>query len=78
MAGAHLPGDPYFPGQENGEGLNAEPELPLDDDLADDFPEDLDPEPEVENLLLVAPILNPNPRPAFQGLTPLWDEYLDR
>ena len=49
MVEFHLPRDPYFPGQENGGGLNAEleakPEVPLDDHLAEDFLEDLDPEP---------------------------------
>ena len=81
MVEFHLPNDPYFPGQENGGGINAEPEvepeLPLDDDLTEYLPEDLDLEPEVENLPPLAPIPNPNPRPSFQGPTPSWVESLE-
>ena len=54
MAGFHLPDDSYFPDQENGGELNvaleAEPQLPLDNDLARDLPENLDPKPEDGNL----------------------------
>ncbi|KAL7610638.1 hypothetical protein Lser_V15G13684 [Lactuca serriola] len=82
MAGFNLPGDPYFPNQGNGGWLDAEPEenhpIPLDDDFVENFLEDSDSEPEVNNLPLVAPIPNPNPRPAFQGPTPLWAKNLGR
>ena len=54
MAGVRLPSNPYFPGQENEGGIDAEPEakpaIPPNAELAEDFPEDPKPEPEVENL----------------------------
>ena len=37
-----------------------------------------DAKPEVNNLPMVAPIPNPNPRPGFQGPTPLWAANLKR
>ena len=46
MVGFHLPGDPYIPNQGYVVWLGAEPEeetaIPLDDDFAEDFPEDDD------------------------------------
>ena len=54
MAGFHLPGDTYFPNQENVGWLEDEPEenhvIPLDDDFAEQFPEEADIELEVKNL----------------------------
>ena len=80
MAGFHLPGDPYFPNQGNGGWLDEEPEddhqIPLDDQSAEGFSDSSDSDPEVNNLPLVAP--NPNPRPTFQGPTPMWVIALNR
>ena len=82
MAIFHLPGDPYFPNQGNGGWIDAEPEenheIPLDDEFEENFPKDSNSEPGVNDLPLVAPIPNPNHRPAFQGPTPLWAENLGR
>ena len=82
MVGFHLPGDPYFPNQGNAEWLEAELEenhkIPVDDDFAEQFPEEADPKPEVENLPPVAPIPNPNPQLEFEGPTPMWIGSLDR
>ena len=60
MVGFHHPRDPYFSNQGNVGWLDAEsedePAIPLDDELAEDFPEDQDSEPEVEDLPLEAPV----------------------
>ena len=80
MAGFHHPDDPYYPNQGNGGWLDEEPEddhpIPLDDHRAEGFSDDSDSEPEVNNLPLAAP--NPNPRPVFQGPTPMWAITLNR
>ena len=69
-------GDPYFPNQGNVGWLEAEPEddhqIPLDDHHAEGFSDSSDSEPEVNNLPPVSQNPNLNPRPAFQGPTPLW------
>ena len=82
MVGFNLLGDLYFHNQGNGGWLDVEPkenhEIPLDDDFAENFPEDSKSEPEVNNLPLAAPIPNPNPQPGFQGPTPLWETNLNR
>ena len=81
MAGFNLPDNPYFPGQENEGRLDTEPEaeptIPLNAELAEDFPEDPKLEPEVENLPLEAQIPIQKPRENFHGLTPLWVESLE-
>ena len=51
-----------------------EPTIPLDDNFTENFSEHSDSEPEVNNLPLVAPVPNPNPRPTFQGPMPPWVE----
>ena len=75
MAGFHH-GDPYFPNQGNAGWLEAEPEddhpIPLDDHHAEGFSDSSDSEPEVNNLPPNAQNPNLNPRPMFQGPTPLW------
>lgn len=75
MVGFHLPGDPYFPEQGVGGWLDVEPddnhEIPLDDDFVENFPDDSDSEPKVNDY----PWYH---RLAFQGLTPLWAENLGR
>ena len=82
MMGFHLPGDPYFPNQENNWWLEANPEenheIPLDNDLVEQLPEETDSEPEVENLPQVAPIPNPNPQLVLEVPTPMWVGRLDR
>ena len=82
MVGFHSPGDPYFPNQGNVGWLEAEPEedhpIPLEDNLAENFSEGSDSEPEANNLPQEAPIPNLNPRPTFQGPTPLWATNLNR
>ena len=74
MAGFHHPGDPYYPNQGNGGWLDEESDddhpIPLDDQYAEGFSDSSSSEPEVNNLPPEAP--NPNPRPAFQGPTPMW------
>ena len=69
-------GDPYFPNQGNAGWLEAEPEddhpIPLDDHHAEGFSDSSDSEPEVNNLPPAAQNPNLNPRPVFQGPTPLW------
>ena len=80
MAGFHLPGDPYFPNQGNGGWLEEESDddhpIPLDDHHAEGFSDSSSSEPEVNNQPPEAP--NPNPRPAFQGPTPMWAISLHR
>ena len=75
MAGFHH-GDSYFPNQGNAGWLEAEPEdghpIPLDDHHAEGFSDSSDSEPEVNNLPPAAQNPNLNPRPVFQGPTPLW------
>lgn len=82
MVGYHPHGDPYFPNQGNVGWIEAEPEddhpIPLDYHLVEGFSEDSDSEPEINNLPQVAQIPNANPRPAFQGPTPLWETNLNR
>ena len=74
MARFHPHGDPYFPNQGNVGWLEEEPEddhqIPLVDHQAEGFSDGSDSEPEVNDLLPVAPVPNPNPRPTFQGPTP--------
>ena len=70
MAGFHLPGDPYYPNQDNGGWIENDPE--------EEMQEDSDPDPEDNNLPFVAPINNPNPRPKFHGSTPLWAVNLNK
>ena len=80
MAEFHLPGDPYFPNQGNGGWIEDEPkenhEIPLDDDFAENFPEDSDSGAEAYNPSPVAQ--NPKLRQNFQGPMPLWAVNLDR
>ena len=68
-------------GQENEGRIDAEPEaqpaIPLNAELAENFLEDPEPEPEVENLPLEAQIPIQNPCQDFHGLTPLWVESLE-
>lgn len=52
MAGFHLPGDPYYPNQDSGEGIENDPE--------EEMQEESDSDPENNNLPLAAPIQNPN------------------
>ncbi|CAH1427776.1 unnamed protein product [Lactuca virosa] len=82
MAGFHILGDPYYPNHGNVGWLGEEPEddhpIPLDDHEAEGFPDDSDSEPEVNNLPPAAQDPNPNPRPTFQGPTPLWATNLNR
>ena len=79
MAGFHIPGDPYFPNHGNAGWLEDEPEddhpIPLDDHEAEGFSDGSDSEPEVNNLPPADQ--NPDPRPAFQGPTPLWATNLN-
>ena len=81
MAGFHH-SDPYFPNQGNAGWLEAEPEddhpILLDDHHAEGFSDSSDSEPEVNNLPPAAQNPNLNPRPAFQGPTPLWATNLTR
>ena len=80
MAGFHH-GDPYFPNQGNAGWLEAEPEndhpIPLDDHHAEGFSDSSDSKPEVNNLPPNAQNPNLNPRPVFQGPTPLWATNLN-
>ena len=82
LAGFHFPSDPYFPNQRDDgwlePALEDNHEIPLDDGFAEPFREETDSEPEVKNLPQVAPIPNPNPRPEFEGPTPMWVGSLDR
>ena len=75
MVGFHH-GDLYFPNQGNAGWLEAEPEdghpIPLDDHHAEGFSDSSDSEPEVNNLPTAVQNPNLNPRPVFQGPTPLW------
>ena len=70
MVGFHLLGDPYYPNQDSGEGIQNDPE--------EEIQEESDSDPEDNNLLLAAPIQNPNPRPEFHASTPLWAANLNR
>ena len=70
MAGFHLPGDPYYPNQDSGEGIENDPE--------EEMQEESNLDPGDNNLPLAAPIQNPNPRPEFHGSTPLWATNLNR
>lgn len=74
MVRFHPPGGPYFPNQGNGGWLEAEPE----EEFEEEMQEDSDSETEVNDLPLMAPIQNPNPRPGFQGPTPMWVVNLNR
>ncbi|KAL7605378.1 hypothetical protein Lser_V15G18819 [Lactuca serriola] len=79
MAGFHIPGDPYYPNHGNAGWLEHEPEndhpIPLDDHEAEGFSDGSDSELEVNNLPPTDQ--NPDPRPAFQGPTPLWATNLN-
>ena len=81
MARIHPHDDPYFPNEGNAGWLEEEPEdnhpIPLDDHHAEGFSDGSDSESEVENLPLVTPVRNPNPRRAFQVLTRPWVESLE-
>ena len=55
MARFHLPGDPYYPNQDSGGGIENDPEEEFKDDMHEDF------DPETSNLPLVTPIQKPNP-----------------
>ena len=81
MAGFHPHGNTYLPNEVIAGWFGEEPEndhpIPLNDHHAEDLSDDDNSEPEVENLPLVAPIPNPNPRPAFHGPTPPWVECLE-
>nr|KAJ0188603.1 hypothetical protein LSAT_V11C900505350 [Lactuca sativa] len=79
MAGFHIPGDPYYPNHGNAGWLEDELEddhlIPLDDHEAEGFSDSSDSEPEVNNLSPADQ--NLDPRPAFQGPTPLWATKLN-
>ena len=70
MAGVHLPGDHYYPNQDNRSKIENDPE--------EGMQKDSDSNPKDNNLPFVAPIQNPNPRPEFHGSTPLWGTNLNR
>ena len=80
MDGFHH-GDPYFQNDVNAGWLEAESDdehqIPLDDHQAEGFSDGSDSEPEVNNLPQVGQAPNNNPRPAFQGPTPLWATNLN-
>ena len=81
MAGFDHHDDPYFPPNGNAGWLEAEPDdehqIPLDDHQAEGFSDGSDFEPEVNNLPQVGQAPNNNPRPVFQGPTPLWATNLN-
>ena len=65
MVGFHLPGDPYYPNQDSGGGIENDPEEEFKEEMHEDS------NPETNNLPLVTPIQNPNPRSGFHGPKPL-------
>ena len=82
MVGFHLHGDSYFSNQGNVGWIEEEPEddhpIPLDDHHAEGFSDGSNSEPEVNNLPQGLQVPNLNPRPAFQGPTPLWVTNLNQ
>ena len=72
MVSFHLPGDPYYPNQGNGGWIEDDQEeiMEKEEEFKEGMQEDSDSDPEDNNLPLVAPIQNPNPRLGFQGSTP--------